>query len=964
MMKKTIAWLALCGVLVSAVPTAAAASAAGTGTVAATADTAAEAQMILSYKAYRQQNNAIPEAAATEETDPSVEAAAFTAASADAGISVLDGYAGVAGPLLRWDTTDAGGTVTWRFTVRRTARYRVRLTYYALENSYSDISFGLRINGVYPFRSCEQLSVCKTWTNETQEFVTDARGDQKRPSAVQVMTWQSSFLQDSEGLTNDPYTFVFCEGENTVTLEGISMDVVLRSLTLEGVPAVPDHQTYLSACPSAQTENVAVQPIILQCEQTSARSHSSIAPMEDRSHADTTPSDPVYTRYNCIGDHNWQTQGQWIRWDFTVTTAGYYNIGMRVRQNYQRGYSSARRIYIDGAVPFTALLQVEFPYRRGWYMRTLGDGENDYAFYFEAGQHSITMEVIPGDTATLSGTLQESVAALNKIYRSVIMLTGTSPDPYRDYYLGDEIPDLIEDMTAQRDILQEQYNGLQNKYGGRDGDTATLQRLIVQLSAFIEDTDAIVEAIGSFSDNISSLSSWVVRLKEQPLKMDHIEIKPVGRSFTDTSVGFFGRVSYGLRQFIGSFVLDYNAVGGDTEAVGEPLDVWISLGRDQSQLIREMVDTDFSRTHGTPVSIKLSKGSVIQATFAGTGPDVVLFAAADQPVNLAVRGAVQEVSRLDPENALLSQFSEEELVAFRYGSGLYGVPLTADIHMMFVRTDIFGELGLTIPETWEQLGRLIPTLQRRNMNVGLPKVTIDGAGLSVFNALLLQGGQNYYNDDLSATAFGTETALEAFKDWTSYYTKYDVPIDYDFYNRFRSGEIPIGFESYTLYNKLAVAAPEIAGMWKMLPMPGTVQADGTVDRATSVNCSAALIMNNGCDTQAAWAFVSWFAGAEMQASYGRRLEALVGEAARYNTANLQAIRLLPWTPSEASLILTQMQAAKGIPQSIASYYVTRNLYNAYRRVTVNNTNPREVLYRYDRQMNEEIARKREEFGLQ
>ena len=153
-------------------------------------------------------------------------------------------------------------------------------------------------------------------------------------------------------------------------------------------------------------------------------------------------------------------------------------------------------------------------------------------------------------------------------------------------------------------------------------------------------------------------------------------------------------------------------------------------------------------------------------------------------------------------------------------------------------------------------------------------------------------------------------------------------------------------------------------MWKMLPMPGTAQADGTVNRAASVTCSAALIMNNGCDTQAAWEFVSWFAGAEAQASYGRRLEALVGEAARYNTANLQAIRLLPWTPSEASLILTQMQAAKGIPQSIASYYVTRNLYNAYRRVTVNNTNPREVLYRYNRQMNEEIARKREEFGLQ
>ena len=59
----------------------------------------------------------------------------------------------------------------------------------------------------------------------------------------------------------------------------------------------------------------------------------------------------------------------------------------------------------------------------------------------------------------------------------------------------------------------------------------------------------------------------------------------------------------------------------------------------------------------------------------------------------------------------------------------------------------------------------------------------------------------------------------------------------------------------------------------------------------------------------------------------------------------------------------QLNEAKGIPQSIASYYVTRNIYNAYRKVTVNNSNPREVLYKYNTEINNELERKREEFGL-
>ena len=74
----------------------------------------------------------------------------------------------------------------------------------------------------------------------------------------------------------------------------------------------------------------------------------------------------------------------------------------------------------------------------------------------------------------------------------------------------------------------------------------------------------------------------------------------------------------------------------------------------------------------------------------------------------------------------------------------------------------------------------------------------------------------------------------------------------------------------------------------MLPVPGTVRDDGSVDRSTAVSCTAAVIMNNCKSKQAAWKFVKWFASAKSQAEYGRNMEALIGESARYNSANFAA----------------------------------------------------------------------------
>ena len=149
---------------------------------------------------------------------------------------------------------------------------------------------------------------------------------------------------------------------------------------------------------------------------------------------------------------------------------------------------------------------------------------------------------------------------------------------------------------------------------------------------------------------------------------------------------------------------------------------------------------------------------------------------------------------------------------------------------MFYRTDAFEELGLRVPTTWDELLLVAETLQRNNMNIGLPYVSLDAyqsvstgiGGTTLFPTLLLQSGVGLYTEDHLTTTLNTPGALEAFKLWTSLYTQYGFPLYKDDFNRFRSGEMPLVITNYTFYSQLKTAAPDIRNLWDMALIPGTV----------------------------------------------------------------------------------------------------------------------------------------------
>ena len=298
------------------------------------------------------------------------------------------------------------------------------------------------------------------------------------------------------------------------------------------------------------------------------------------------------------------------------------------------------------------------------------------------------------------------------------------------------------------------------------------------------------------------------------------------------------------------------------------------------------------------------------------------------------------------------------MVPFEYQGGYYGLAETQTFPMMFYRTDILEELGLEPPETWEEMYTLVGDLQKKYMTVGIP------GDMSYLATQILQNGGTLYNEDKSRSELGSQLALTQFKKWTNLYTSYELPLDYDAANRFRTGEMPIVISDYSFFSRISVLAPELKGLWDFQMIPGTERADGTIDHTAMGGGTCAMMLATSDKQEEAWEFLRWWTDEDTQTEYGRQLENQLGVAARHTSANVKAMNNLPWTTAERTKLFAQWEQVAGLPEVPGSYYVARNVDNALRNVLSYGNDPQEVLKEYAISINEEIASKREEFGLE
>ena len=681
-------------------------------------------------------------------------------------------------------------------------------------------------------------------------------------------------------------------------------------------------------------------------------------------------------------------------------------------------------------VPFAEAYQAEFNYDKKWQSTFVGKDNNPFMFYFEEGEeYTVYFECSLGTLKEYIQRVEVSLDKINAAYLSILQLTGTDPDENRDYQFMAIMPDVVWTLLEEAVELEKVKNGLEELCGTNGSHIATLETIYRLLDTMGSDGGRDIAAnMTTFKSYLGTLGTWINNSKASSMMVDLICVVPAKAegdqivadesALPAANAGFFKSIWFEIKSFISSFFVNYDQMGLTSLPDEDTLtiDVWLASGRDQSQIWRTMIDAHGSFTYntGTAVSLKLvTGGTLLPSILSRKGPDVYMGLGAADVINYAIRDAVLGISGnvdesvMDPsDNAVFAQtyysyrddngnvttttemrpgetpsfvsndfntavadnFAPAAMDTVTLLDVSYGIPQTMSFAMMFYRMDVLADLGLRVPETWQELLSILPVLQTNNMSIGVSYIdALDFMIYQVGESMWKYTDESLYDSKYAGARINLDNpeVLSIFDFTCRLYSDYSFPVSYDASNRFRTGEMPIIIGGYSgIYNTLTVYATEIEGLWEFCSLPGMKNGD-TINYNSLAGVSATVILY-GCQGEellAAWQFLQWQTGEKAQADYGNRMVALIGPSAKYETANLKAIDNLSWTAKEKAAIMNQMDHLSSIVNYPGSYIINRYTQFAFLDAVNKSADPIDALSGYIDAINSEIARKREEFGL-
>ena len=896
--------------------------------------------------------------AATAKDKVEIDIHGYTEATDDVTTGTVDG---VANCLI----TTEESSVTYTVNVPSEGLYSIFLDYYPIEGKGAAIERSIYINGEIPYTEANAASLDRRYVDDVADrsdhenyFTEDASGNQIRPSQTEEPVWlESAYYQDSSGSYSGALKFYLVKGENTITIESVREPLAISAMWLSGSSQYSDYEGI----------NFGGDQLIatVEAEYPSAKSDATLFAGTDRASAATSPASAGTVKMNILGSTNgsstWKTVGQWVEYEVDVPTDGYYKLVIRSRQNVNSGAFSSREITVNGELPYEVSSAVRFNYSSDWEMVTPMDEYNaPVLFHFNAGTNTIRVKAVLGEMTDIVNAVEAVIEKLNIDNRKFVMLMGNTPDQYRDYDFENEIPEVIADLKAQADTLQKIYNELLNLLGETGSQTAQLYTIMEHLYKMHEDPENIAKYYSTFKNNIGTLGSWLITAREQPLEIDYILVAEPDYKEPKAEKGFFANFGHQVSMFFSSFFTDVNAISAVSEvSYDKQVTVWMTNARDQAQILRQIVDRSFIPDYEIDVDLQLvPSASLLPSVLAGVGPDVALNLTPENIVNYAARNALQELNIFDDLEEVKQAFHESafESTFVDWGDGVvydYALPETVTYSVLFYREDAVKDLGIELPKTWDEVYDIIAVLQKQYMDFAPPD----------YLTLLYQNGGELYKNSGSQINLDDELSIQTFIQWTDLYTSYKIPVSFNFSNRFRFNEMPLGMQTFDFYNTISVFAPEIKGLWSFTTVPGVEQEDGTINNSVIANYVSCVMMADAEDKESSWEFMKWWTGAETQTEFGKEIESILGSAARYNTANIEAMSAMPWKASELKALLAQLESAVGYPQYVGSYQVTRYLNFAFNDVVVDNLDPREVILDYISPINDELEWKREELGL-
>lgn len=845
--------------------------------------------------------------------------------------------------------------IEYEFDVPETGIYEIVVTFHNYFDEDSRVNYraptlSMMIDGQFPFREARSIKFPRYY-KDTFPLEFDQYGDHIRPKPIEINDWKQYAVTDYDDSNNLPLTWYLTEGKHSLRFEG-SASIVIDKIEFRPPTEVISYEEYVSQHPAM--EDLDVEPIELEAEVMYQKSEVSIQMLSDQD-AFMSPKANGNIIFNGVGGNRWSKGGETIVWNFEVPESGWYKIGYRALNNINSNKVSFRQLKINGEIPFEEVIAFGTPFASSWQGHVIEDENGEpYAFYLEKGENFLEMSVNYGPLKPIQVLLEKVTQELGMVSRDLQVLTRGEVDRNRTWDIENdfpEIPQMLEIIRGRFVLMAEMWLAING--GKKDNNYQSIVTSIKDVDVLLEKVNEIPYKTANISMIQSKLGTLTTQITSQPLTLDRIYIYPYNQEFPRMKANIWESVQNGFMNFVRSFT-EENKLSQDSEDI---LNVWMFYGRDYVNLLQELADQYFTPETGIPVKVDLlpREDLLVLSNAVNKTPDVALGVGEGRPTEFAFRDSALDLSQFEGFEELAANFSPGTMLPYYFDGGYYAIPETLQFQMLYYRIDIMERLGLEIPDTWEDVYDMLPTLQQNGYNFFIPQ--------GDFITFIYQNGAEFYDEDGLTTGLDTPEGFQGFKMLTELFSVYGIERQVpSFYQHFRDGTMPIGFANFNHYLQMLVAAPELTGWWGMAPLPGIENEEGVVERWSGGGQTAVMIMKKAKNADWGWEFVKWWMSAETQEQFGSELEGFFGPAFRWNTANLEAFVHLPWTDDELEVILEQWRWYKDMANVPGSYFITREVNNAWNRTVVDGMNYRNSLEIAILNINRELRRKAQEFG--
>lgn len=283
--------------------------------------------------------------------------------------------------------TAGEGTITYEFDVKEAGWYNVRLTYYTDTDSTQNIVRNIRVNDTRLFDGCDGVTFSRLWMDDNKDWLMNTDGNQAAPTQIQSEGPAVCSITSADVDSIGAYRFFLEKGKNTISFESVQAKLGISEIALVPAKEIVSYAEYFDTLTKEGAQIIDANEVdggavMIQAEDTTLKSSSSLSPNNDRTSVKTVPYDPTYIIYNTIGGSNWASVGQSMTWTVDAPKAGFYKIGMRFKQYLNRGFISPRYLTINGELPFAEAAETQFAYDPDWVTGYLSGEDGDYYFYF------------------------------------------------------------------------------------------------------------------------------------------------------------------------------------------------------------------------------------------------------------------------------------------------------------------------------------------------------------------------------------------------------------------------------------------------------------------------------------------------------------------------------------------------------------------------------------------------------